>query len=115
MKALQGYFVIASEAKQPRSGAVLDCFVAALLAMTSYSLIAPRSGRWHSQIATPASAATAAIIMKNAALSMPLQKLPSQPARKLPTKLAASHTPIIIDSMRAGASLVTSDRPIGDR
>ena len=30
-------------------------------------------------------------------------------------KLEASHMPIIIDTMRAGATLVTSERPIGDR
>ena len=30
-------------------------------------------------------------------------------------KLVASHTPIIIDSKRNGATLVTSESPIGDR
>ena len=43
------------------------------------------------------------------------QKLPSQPAMKLPTKFVASHSPMIIDSARTGATFVTSDSPIGDR
>ena len=30
-------------------------------------------------------------------------------------KLVASHTPIIIETMRAGATLETSDSPIGER
>ncbi len=56
-----------------------------------------------------------AIIRKNIVLSMPLQRLPSQPAMKLPVKLVASHSPISIETMRAGASLETSDSPIGER
>ena len=40
-------------------------------------------------ITTPATAATAAIIRKKCILSMLLQKLPSQPAMKLPMKLVA--------------------------
>ena len=57
----------------------------------------------------------AAIIRKNSGFSIRLQKLPSQPARKPPMKLVASQTPIIIDRMRAGATLVTSESPTGDR
>ena len=30
-------------------------------------------------------------------------------------KLVASHTPIIIDNRRSGATLVTSESPVGDR
>ena len=63
----------------------------------------------------PATSATPAIIRKNLGLSMLLQKLPSQPAMKLPTKLVASHTPISIDTMRAGATFDTSDNPMGER
>ena len=63
----------------------------------------------------PATAAIPAIIRKNIVLSMLLQKLPSQPARKLPVKLVASHRPISIETMRAGATLETSDSPIGER
>ena len=63
----------------------------------------------------PATAATPAIIMKNIALPMPLQKLPSQPEMKLPMKLVRNHSPIIIETMRAGATLDTSDSPIGER
>jgi hypothetical protein len=37
---------------------------------------------------------TAAIIMKKLVLSIELQKLPSQPATKLPMKLVPSHRPI---------------------
>ena len=57
----------------------------------------------------------AAIIKKNSGFSMRLQKLPSHPARKPPIKLVASHTPIIIERIRAGAILVTSDNPTGER
>ena len=67
------------------------------------------------QITTPALAATAEIIRKKFSLSIELQKLPSQPARKLPRKLVESQTPIIMDSMRAGATLETSDNPTGER
>ena len=63
----------------------------------------------------PAAIAMPAIIRKNIVLSMLLQKLPSQPAMKLPAKLVASHTPIIIETMRAGATFDTSDSPIGER
>src|SRR3954470_2387312 len=63
----------------------------------------------------PATSATPAIIRKNLGLSMLLQKLPSQPAMKLPTKLVASHTPISIDTIRAGATFDTSDNPICER
>ena len=59
---------------------------------------------------TPAKAATVAIIRKKYILSMLLQKLPSQPPMKLPTKLVPSHTPIIIDTMRAGAAFDTSEK-----
>ena len=61
-----------------------------------------------------AAAAIVAIIKKKYALSMLLQRLPSQPAMKLPVKLVASQTPIIIDSILTGASLETSERPIGE-
>ena len=52
---------------------------------------------------------------RNSGLSIRLQKLPSHPARKPPMKLVASQTPIIIDRMRIGATLVTSDSPTGDK
>src|SRR5580704_6914336 len=74
-----------------------------------------RSGRLKAAIVTPAAAAMAASKRKNVGLSMPLHRLPSQPAKKLPKKLVASHAPIIIDRMRAGAIFETSERPIGDR
>jgi hypothetical protein len=61
----------------------------------------------------PALAATAAITMKKLTLSMELQKLPSQPATKLPMKLVPSHSPIIVEIMRAGAIFETSDKPMG--
>src|SRR5580704_6014628 len=76
---------------------------------------APRSGQRQRKIMTPASADIAAIIRKKCGFSIRLQKLPSQPARKPPVKLVASHTPIIIDRMRAGATLVTRDSPPGHR
>ena len=63
----------------------------------------------------PAAAAMPAIIRKKCGLSIVLQKLPSQPARKLPTKLVASQTPIIIETTRAGDTFDTSESPIGDR
>ncbi len=63
----------------------------------------------------PALAATAAIMVKKLTLSMELQKLPSQPATKLPMKLAPSHRPIIVEIMRAGAIFETSDKPMGER
>ncbi len=47
--------------------------------------------------------------------SMELQKLPSQPATKLPMKLVPSHRPIIVEIMRAGAIFETSDKPMGER
>ena len=47
--------------------------------------------------------------------SMPDQKLPRYPAMKLPTKIVANHVPIIIDRYRNGATLLTSERPIGER
>ena len=50
----------------------------------------------------------AAIIRKNCTGCIRLQKLPSQPAKKPPVKLVASHTPIIIEMMRADLSV--SDR-----
>src|SRR4029077_6502628 len=59
--------------------------------------------------------ARAATTRKNPSLSVWPQKLPIKPARKLPTKLVASQTPIIIDRMRPGATLVTSDSPTGER
>ena len=77
--------------------------------------IIPRSSHRHAKIIAPATAAMAAIIRKNSGFSIRLQKLPIQPARKLPIKLVASHTPIIIERMRAGAILVTSESPTGDR
>src|SRR5262249_61042564 len=73
------------------------------------------SGRLNAAITTPAKAATAAIITKKYILSMLLQKLPSQPLMKLPTKLVPSHSPIIIDTMRAGAAFETSESPTGER
>jgi hypothetical protein len=42
-------------------------------------------------------------------LSMELQKLPSQPATKLPMKLVPSHSPIIVEIMRAGAIFVPNN------
>jgi hypothetical protein len=74
----------------------------------------PLSGRLKDEITTPALAATVEIIMKKLTLSMEFQKLPSQPATKLPTKLVPSHRPIIVEIMRAGATFETSDKPIGE-
>src|SRR5262245_8628204 len=81
----------------------------------AWSLIALLSGRSNARITAPAIKAMPAIIRKNVALSMPAQKLPSQPAIRLPTKLVASHSPISIETMRAGATFDTSDSPIGER
>jgi len=67
------------------------------------------------EITTPALAATAEIIMKKFILSIELQKLPSQPERKLPTKLVLSQRPIIVEIKRAGAIFETSDKPMGER
>ncbi len=64
---------------------------------------------------SPAAVAIPAIIRKNVDFSMLLQKLPSQPAMKLPVKLVASHRPMSIDTMRAGATFDTSESPIGER
>ena len=75
----------------------------------------PLSGRLKDQITPPALAATAAIIMKKLILSIELQKLPSQPATKLPMKLVPSHRPIIVEIMRAGAIFETNDKPMGER
>src|SRR5262249_39673124 len=55
-----------------------------------------------------------AIIRKNVVLSMLLQKLPSQPAMRLPAKLVASHSPISIETIRAGATFDTSETRIGE-
>ena len=63
----------------------------------------------------PALAATAAITAKKLTLSMEFQKLPIQPATKLPMKLVPSHRPIIVETMRAGAIFETSDKPMGER
>ena len=71
----------------------------------------PLSGRLKDQITPPALAAIAAIIMKKLILSIELQKLPSQPAAKLPMKLVLSHRPII----GHGAIFETNDKPMGDR
>ena len=73
----------------------------------------PLSGRLKDQITPPALAAMAAIIMKKLILSIELQKLPSQPATKLPMKLVPSHRPIVVEIMRAGAIFETSDKPMG--
>src|SRR4029453_5301190 len=73
------------------------------------------SGRSNIRMTAPATSAMPAIIRKNVVLSMPAQKLPSQPAIKLPAKLVASHSPISIDTIRAGATFDTNDSPIGDR
>ena len=73
------------------------------------------SGRLKDQITPLALAATAAIIMKKLILSVELQKLPSQPATKLPMKLVPSHRSIIVEIMRAGAIFETNDKPIGER
>ena len=51
-----------------------------------------RSARSNAKMTAPAIVAMPAIIRKNIVLSMLLQKLPSQPARKLPVKLVASHS-----------------------
>ena len=48
------------------------------------------SGRSKARMIAPAIIAMPAIIRKNMDLSMPLQKLPSQPAMKLPVKLVAT-------------------------
>lgn len=56
-----------------------------------------------------------AMRQKKLDFSIDPHKAPSQPAPKFPIKLAASHTPIIVDAMRVGAILDTSDRPIGER
>src|SRR5438128_400346 len=79
------------------------------------SLITLRSGRSNARMTSPAAIAMPAIIRKNIGLSRRLHKLPSQPAMKLPTKLVASHTPISIETMRAGATFDTNDSPIGER
>ena len=81
----------------------------------AYSVSIPRNSQRQAKIAAPANAAIAAISRKNSGFSIRLQKLPSHPARKPPTKLVASHTPIIIDKMRNGAILVTSESPTGER
>ncbi len=65
--------------------------------------------------AIPATAATPARRRKNSGLLMRLHKLPIKPDRKPPVKLVASHTPINSEINRAGATLVTNDRPTGDR
>ena len=78
-------------------------------------LITSLSGRSKARMTAPAIIAMPAIIRKNIDFSMPLQKLPSQPAMRLPVKLVASHRPISIDTMRAGATFDTSERPIGER
>src|SRR5258708_4000302 len=57
----------------------------------------PLSGRLNAKMTIPARAARLASIKKKLALSMTPQKLPSQPARKLPAKLVASHRPIVIE------------------
>ena len=64
-----------------------------------------RNSRSKGKITAPALAAIPAIMRKKVSLSMPLQKLPSQPAMKLPTKLVASQNPIIIETRRAGRDL----------
>ncbi len=73
------------------------------------------SGRLKDQITPPPLAATAAIIVKKLIVSMEPQKLPSQPATKLPIKLVLGHRPIIVEIMRAGAIFETNDKPMGDR
>src|SRR5262245_23546133 len=84
-------------------------------AAAARSLMTRSTGRLNAKMTAAANAAMPAIIRKNIALSMPLQKLPSQPAMKLPVKLVASHSPISIDTMRAGATFDTSESPIGER
>src|SRR5262249_44730975 len=74
-----------------------------------------RSGRLKARMTSPAKVAIAAIIRKKCILSIVLQKLPSQPLPKWPTKLVPSHTPIIIESTRTGATFDTSESPTGDR
>src|SRR5215813_3906505 len=78
------------------------------------SLITASTGRSNRKMTIPAAATMPAIMAKNVILSMLLQKLPSQPARKLPAKLVASHSPISIETMRAGATFDTSESPIGE-
>ena len=82
---------------------------------TNYSPNAPLSGRRQAKIIGAGKAPRWRRHRKNPACAIRLQKLPMKPARKPPVKLVASHTPIIIDSMRTGATLVTSDSPTGDR
>ena len=83
--------------------------------IADYPGSAPRRNQRKAKIAALAQPAMAAIIKKNSGFSMRLQKLPSQPARNPPMKLVASQTPIIIDKMRTGATLVTSESPTGDK
>ena len=47
------------------------------------------------------------IIKKKLTLCMELQKLPSQPVTKLPTKLVPSHSLIVVQIIRAGAIFET--------
>jgi hypothetical protein len=55
------------------------------------------SGLRHPKIAALAKSAMALIKAMKCALSMPLHKLPSQPAPKFPTKLVASQAPIVTE------------------
>src|SRR4029078_13089724 len=64
---------------------------------SGHALIAPARGRFNATINTPAAAAINAIIRKKAGVLLPLQKLPSQPARKLPAKMVANESPMTID------------------
>src|SRR5437763_218921 len=86
-----------------------------LQSLIPYSFSIGRNGRSNAQMTRPAAPVIAAISRKKPALSMLLQKLPSQPDKKLPVKLVASQTPIIIERIRPGATFDTSDRLTGDR
>src|SRR5262249_10914900 len=81
---------------------------------TVWPAVMPRSGRSKARSRRPATAAIPAIMRKNIILSMPLHRLPSQPASRLPAKLVANHNPMSIDTICAGASFETSESPMGE-
>jgi hypothetical protein len=86
-----------------------------LLTSDDRRLSGARNGRSNAQTTRPAAPAMAAIIKKKSGFDMLDQKLPRYQAMKLPMKLVASHTPIIIARWRTGATFDTSESPIGDK
>jgi hypothetical protein len=50
---------------------------------------------------------------KKGGLAMLDQKVPRYPVRMLPIKMVVSQTPISIESKRAGATFITSERLVG--